>query len=154
MVSNPDGSPRAKARHVVATPMPMHLLASSIRLHQLQLQRDGRGCLLSISACLGWCGWSAGVATAFLQGLPQQRLLWVKLPLDAVRLLGGDENTRMLLHKPSYGQLDAPKRWHMEAARRLPELGWVPHPMDPCLWLLFEPAQCNSSSMWTSNTSC
>lgn len=50
------------------------------------------------------------------------------LTLDAVRLLGGDENTRMLLHKPCYGQLDAPKRCHMGAARRLKDLGWVPHP--------------------------
>lgn len=84
---------------------------------------------MSISACLFWCGWSADVATAFLQGLlAQERLLWVKLPLDAVRLLGGDENTRMLLHKPCYGQLDAPKRWLMEAARRLKDLGWEPHP--------------------------
>ena len=138
---NPDGSPRAKARLVVRGYTDADALAGQLDTASPASSRLGRGCLLSISACLSWCGWSADVATAFLQGLPQERLLWVKLPPDAVRLLGGDENTRMLLHKPCYGQLDAPKRWHMEAARRLKDLGWVPHPMDPCLWLLYEPAQ-------------
>ena len=76
----------------------------------------------------------------FLQGLPQERLLWVKLPADALNILGGDENTRMLSHKPVYGQLDAPKRWYLEASRRLRSLNWTPHPMDPCLWCLYEPA--------------
>ena len=28
----------------------------------------------------------------------------------------------------------------MEAARWLRELGWVPHPMEPCLWLPYGPA--------------
>ena len=45
----------------------------------------------------------------------------------------------MLLHKPVYGQLDAPKRWYLEASRRLRSLNWTPHPMDPCLWCLYEP---------------
>ena len=138
---NPDGSPRAKARLVVRGYTDADVLTGQLDTVSPASTRLGRGCLLSISACLSWCGWSADVATAFLQGLPQERLLWVKLPPDAVRLLGGDENTRILLHKPCYGQLDAPKRWYMEAARRLKDLGWVPHPMDPCLWLLYEPAQ-------------
>ena len=81
-------------------------------------------------------GWSADVTTAFLQGLPQERKLWVRLPADAAALLGGDSSTRMLLHKPVYGQLDAPKRWYLEACRRLKSLGWRPHALDPCLWLL------------------
>ena len=101
--------------------------------------RLGRALFLSISASLGWCGWSADSSTAFLQGLPQERRLWVRLPADALRILGGDENTRMFLYKPVYGQLDAPKRWFLEATRRLRNLGWLAHPMDPCLWRLYEP---------------
>jgi hypothetical protein len=45
----------------------------------------------------------------------------------------------MFLYKPVYGQLDAPKRWFLEATRRLRNLGWLAHPMDPCLWRLYEP---------------
>ena len=119
---------RAKARLVVRGYTDADALAGQLNTASPASTRLGRGCLLSISACLGWCGWSADVATAFLQGLPQQRLWWGKLPLDAVRLLGRDENTRMLLHKPCYSQLDAPKRWHMEAARRLRELGCMGSP--------------------------
>ena len=45
----------------------------------------------------------------------------------------------MLLHKPVYGQLDAPKRWFLEATRRLRQGGWQAHPLDPCFWRLYEP---------------
>ena len=136
----PDGSPRAKARLVVRGYTDADALAGRLDTASPASTRLGRACLLSISANLHWCGWSADVTTAFLQGLPQERKLWVKLPPDALRLLGGDENTRMLLIKPVYGQLDAPKRWYLEATRRLTSLGWTPHPLDPCLWRLFEPA--------------
>ena len=88
-----------------------------------------------------WLVWlSADVSTAFLQGLPQERKLWVRLPADAARLLSRDEAARMFLHKPVCGQLDAPKRWFLEATRRLRTLNWRPHPLDPCLRLLYEPA--------------
>ena len=44
----------------------------------------------------------------------------------------------MLLLKPVYGQLDAPRMWWIEAQRRLGELGLRQHPLDPCLFLAFE----------------
>ena len=45
----------------------------------------------------------------------------------------------MFLYKPIYGQLDASKRWFLEATRRLRNLGRLARPMDPCLWRLYEP---------------
>ena len=63
---------------------------------------------LSLSSCLKWSGWTADVSTAFLQGVPQQQRLWVKLPADALAILGCEPDVRMFLHKPIYGQLDAP----------------------------------------------
>ena len=127
---NPDGTPRAKARLVVRGFQDADALAGQLDTASPASTRLGRSVLLSISACLNWCGWSADVSTAFLQGLPQERLLWVRLPADANRILGGDENTRMLLHKPVYGQLDAPKRWFLEATRRLRQGGWQAHPLE------------------------
>ena len=137
--------PRAKARLVVRGYTDADALAGQLDTVSPASTRLGRGCLLSISACLGWCGWSADVAIAFLQGLPQQRLLWVKLALDAVRLLGGDENTRMLLHKSPQAML-RPTRCSKTLARGSSTSAartWMAssHPMDPCLWLLCEPAQ-------------
>ena len=136
---NSDGTPRAKARLVVRGYADQDALNGELDTTSPASTRLGRALFLSISASLGWCGWSADVSTAFLQGLPQERRLWVRLPADALRILGGDENTRMFLYKPVYGQLDAPKRWFLEATRRLRNLGWLAHPMDPCLWRLYEP---------------
>ena len=143
---NADGTPRAKARLVVRGYADADALAGELDTASPASTRLGRACLLSISAILGWCGWSADVSTAFLQGLPQERRLWVKLPADALRILGGDADTRMFLYKPVYGQLDAPKRWFLEATRRLRQLQWVPHPMDPCFWLLYEPDEAGGSA--------
>ena len=81
---NPDGHSPAKARLVV------------------------RGYLLSVSTTKRWRGWSAGVSTAFLQELLQERDLWIRLPQEA--LLGCGPETRMHVHKPVYGQLGVPRR--------------------------------------------
>ena len=78
------------------------------------------------------------MATAFLQGLPQERKLWVKLPPECLRLLGAPDTCRMLLLKPVYDQLDAPRRWYQEATRRLKDLGLRPHYLDPCCFLAYE----------------
>ena len=44
----------------------------------------------------------------------------------------------MLLVKPVYGQLDAPRRWYLEAVRRLRSLGLRQHLLDPCTFLIYE----------------
>ena len=44
----------------------------------------------------------------------------------------------MLLVKPVYGQLDAPRRWYLEAVRRLRGLGLRQHILDPCTFLVYE----------------
>lgn len=67
---------------------------------------------------LQWRAWSADVSTAFLQGLPQERKLWLKLPGEALRILGATADTRMYPRKPVYGQLDAPRRWYLEAVSK------------------------------------
>ena len=143
---NADGSPRAKARLVVRGYADVDALAGSLETSSPASTRLGRNLFLSLSSCLGWTGWSADVSTAFLQGLPQERKLWVRLPSDALALLGADSNTRMFLHKPVYGQLDAPRRWFLEASSRLKQLGWEQHSLDPCFWRLFEPQDGDAST--------
>ena len=44
----------------------------------------------------------------------------------------------MLLVKPVYGQLDAPRRWYLEAVRRLRGLGLRQHVLAPCTFLIYE----------------
>ena len=135
---NPDGSPRAKARLIVRGYADVDALEGGLQTSSPTTSRLARSVLMSISATLGWDLWTADVATAFLQGLPQERKLWVKLPADALAILGATPDTRMLLLNPCYGQLDAPRRWYLEAVRRLKELGLRQHPLDPCCFLMYE----------------
>ncbi len=135
---NSDGTPRAKARLIVRGYADRDALEGKIDTAAPTTSRLSRAMLLSMMATMGWSGWTADVSTAFLQGLPQERKLWVKLPSDALRILGAPPDTRMFLVKPCYGQLDAPRRWFLEAVRRLKSLGFRQHLLDPCLFLLYE----------------
>ena len=55
----------------------------------------------------------------------------------------------------AYGQLDAPRRWYLEAVRRLRSLGLRQHILDPCTFLIYEtdledpykPGTCRSSTL-------
>ena len=67
---NADGTPRAKARLVVRGYTVADALAGRLDTVSPASTRLGRSCLLNISSCLGWCGWSTDVSIAFLQGLP------------------------------------------------------------------------------------
>ena len=100
--------------------------------------RLSRSMFLSLAAILQWCGWTADVATAFLQGIPHERQLWLRLPQEALRILGADQDTIMFHHKPIYGPMDAPRRWFLEATRRLTSIGLRPHLLDPCAFLICE----------------
>ena len=135
---NPDGSPRAKARLIVRGYLDVDALDKGLQTSSPTTSRTSRNFLMSLTALLGWSAWTADVATAFLQGLPQERKLWVKLPPECLRLLGAPDTCRMLLLKPVYGQLDAPRRWYQEATRRLKDLGLRPHYLDPCCFLAYE----------------
>ena len=135
---HPDGSPRAKARLIVRGYNDYDALTTGLDTSSPTTSRLSRNMLLSMAVNLGWKEWTADISTAFLQGLPQQRKLWVKLPSECLKLLGASEDCRMLLFKPCYGQLDAPRRWYLEATRRLTELKLVPHLLDPCTFLIFE----------------
>ena len=135
---NADGTPRAKARLVVRGFQDADALEGNLDTASPTTSRLSRSLLLSISATLKWPAWSSDVATAFLQGLPQERKLWLKLPAEALRILGADADCRMFLVKPVYGQLDAPRRWYLEARKRLTRLNWKAHILDPCLFMLFD----------------
>ena len=135
---NEDGSPRAKARLIVRGYADVDALQGSLETSSPTTTRLSRSFLLSLSTMCGWQLWTSDISTAFLQGLPQERKLWVKLPAECLRLLGASEETRMLLVKPVYGQLDAPRRWYLEAVRRLRTLGLRQHLLDPCTFLIYE----------------
>lgn len=120
---NFDGSPRAKARLIVRGYNDPDTLAGQIPTSSPTTTRLSRSIVLSLAANLNWNMWTADVSTAFLQGRCQDRKLWVKLPNEALQLLGADQDTRMLLLKPCCGQIDAPRGWYLEAVDRLLRAG-------------------------------
>ena len=135
---NPDGSPRAKARLIVRGYTDPDALEGKVVTSSPTTSRQSRTMLMSLSATLRWDMWTSDISTAFLQGKAQDRKLWVKLVGEGCALLGCDENTRMLLLKPCYGQLDAPRGWYLEAVDRLRSKKLRQHHLDPCCFLIYE----------------
>ena len=87
----PDGSPRAKARLIVRGYNDPDALAGQVATSSPTTTRLSRSFVLSLAANMQWSTWTADVSTAFLQGRPQSRKLWVKLPAESLQLLGADE---------------------------------------------------------------
>ena len=132
------GNPRAKARLVLQGFADPDLLKGGLDTSSPTLNRTSRQVLLALSVCKGWMRWVADVATAFLQGDPQQRVLWAKIPKDACAIIGVPPGTLMRLIKPIYGQADAPRQWFIVAKRRLEAIGYRAHPLDCCLFRYFD----------------
>ena len=93
---NEDGSPRAKARLIVRGYADVDALQGSLETSSPTTTRLSRSFLLSLATMCGWKLWTSDISTAFLQGLPQERKLWVKLPAECLRLLGTSEDTRIV----------------------------------------------------------
>lgn len=134
------GKPKAKARLVIRGYNDPDALNGNLNTASPTTTRLAKLCLLSITAMLKWKLWTADVATAFLQGtyMAEDRVIFVQLPADAAKLLGMDSQTVMKLKKPMYGQGDAPLNWYLEANSRLKYCGLRNHPLDPCLYLLYD----------------
>ena len=135
---NPDGSPRAKARLIVRGFMDPDAWEGTVPTSSPTTTRLSRSMLLSLASTMQWPIWTSDIATAFLQGRPQTRKLWAQLPQECLQLLGATADTRMLLLKPCYGQIDAPRSWFMAAVDKLSDMGLRQHPQDPCCFLIYE----------------
>ena len=129
------GGMKAKARLVLQGFSDPDLLQGALDTSSPTLSRTSRQVLLAISQVNHWQRWTADVSTAFLQGDPQERVLWAKIPRDACNLIGVAPGTLMKLIKPIYGQADAPRQWFMVARRRLE---FRAHPLDQCLYTYYD----------------
>ena len=81
---NPDGTPRAKARLIVRGFMDPDAWDGTVPTSSPTTTRLSRSCLLSLAATMRWPVWTSDIATAFLQGKPQSRKLWVQLPPECL----------------------------------------------------------------------
>lgn len=85
---NFDGTPGALAPLVVTGYGDIDALEGRVQTDARNTSRFSKSLLLSVSVLCNWNGWTADVSTAFLQGLPHERQLWIKLPADALAILG------------------------------------------------------------------
>ena len=120
---------KAEARLVLQGFADPDLLQGQLDTSSPTLSRSSRQVIIAISEVLSWERWTADVATAFLQGDPQQRVLWARFPKDACELIGVPPGTLMRVIKPLYGQADAPRQWFAVARRRLLQLEFQSHPL-------------------------
>ncbi len=144
--TNADGSPRAKARLITQGFRDPDALSGALRTNSPTLTRMSRGMILSIASLMSWTTFTSDISTAFLQGNPhhKDRTLWIKLPRDACQILGlpATDSKLMQLKKPMYGLCDAPRAWYLEAVERILSLDNVyRHPLDACLFLVFDPSE-------------
>ena len=154
--TNADGTPRAKARLITQGFRDPDALSGSLRTNSPTLTRMSRGMILSIASLMSWTTFTSDISTAFLQGKPhhKDRTLWIKLPRDACQMLGlpSTDSKLMQLKKPMYGLCDAPRAWYMEAVERILSLDNVyRHPLDACLFMVFDPSQNTQLSSPTGN---
>ena len=84
---------------------------------------------------------SGDLKTAFLSGDEDpsrmtEDAIYVDLPADFKQWLrlGPDEAIR--LRKAVYGKANAPLMWHRRLSRALSQAGFVPLPLDECIWVL------------------
>ena len=150
----PSGLPRAKARFITQGFRDPDALAGKINTESPTLSRISRNYILTVAATKQWTALTADISTAFLQGKEhsKDRTLWISLPADAKKLLGippGSDQV-MRLRKPMYGLCDAPRAWFLEARERLTNLGAQQHPLDACLFLLYDYQA--PKSAWTYRT--
>eukprot|EP00435_Cladocopium_sp_Y103_P035989 s155_g9.t1 len=145
--TNPDGSPRAKARLICQGFKDPDALNGTLTTASPTLTRLARNFILSVTSLLGYDPFTANISTAFLQGKSydptSERELWVRLPREADDLLGlpAGHGRVMKLTKPMYALVDAPKTWFDEAVERILKLGRgsiMQHPLDACLFLAFD----------------
>ena len=85
--SDGKGGVKAKARLALQVFSDPDLLQGSLDILPT-LARTSRKVLLAISQVSHWKRWAADVSIAFLQGDPQERTLWAKIPKDACDIIG------------------------------------------------------------------
>lgn len=67
----------------------------------------------------------------FVQGEFHDPNLFVFLPVDPLRLLGTDNDAKMRLNKSSCGLNDAPCGGQLTTEKRMRDIGFIPHVLDP-----------------------
>ena len=107
------------------------------------LTRLGRHSVLQIAAQEGWNLFSLDAKNAFLAGelSSRSKALYMSVPRDLLEMLKLPQDTVFKLLKSAYGLAEAPIAWFRYLKKQLVALGWVQHPLDECVFRLYDGAK-------------
>ena len=127
---------RAKARLVVLGYQDPKL--TDVARDAPTLSKEGRALVLQTIASARFELSSFDIKTAFLRGkADQQNPLAMEPPRELRRELDMSDNEVCQLLGNAYGRVDAPLLFYKELSSQLKGLGFVQHPLEPCVFLLY-----------------
>ena len=139
-----DGKKKANARVILQGFKHRDVLSGEIAKESPTLSRLGRMVIFMISAMKHWPLWLGDVKSAFLQSediRSEGVHLYGKPPIDMehrlVRLQVMKTGQVLLMKKPAFGDVRAPKLWNNRITTSMKAKGWLQHALDPCLFLSF-----------------
>ena len=126
---------RAKARLVVLGFQDPKLV--EVMRDAPTLSREGRATVLqTIASCQFPLG-SFDIKTAFLRGKADEgNPLAMEPPPELRKMLKLREDEVCQLVGNAYGRVDAPLLFYKELCKQLRQLGFEPHPLEPCVFIL------------------
>ncbi|CAE7320417.1 GIP [Symbiodinium sp. KB8] len=127
---------RAKARLVVLGFQDPKLV--DVMRDAPTLSKEGRALVLQTIASMKFQLGSFDIKTAFLRGKADaNNPLAMEPPRELRQALGLHEDQVCQLLGNAYGRVDAPLLFYKELSKQLNELGFVRHPLEPCVFLLY-----------------
>ena len=131
-----DSQPRAKARLVVLGYQDPKLV--EVMRDAPTLSKEGRALVLqTIASCKFPLG-SFDIKTAFLRGkADESNPLAMEPPKELRQLLNMRDDEVCQLLGNAYGRVDAPLLFYKELSSQLEALGFLRHPLEPCVFLLY-----------------
>ena len=127
--------PRAKARLVVLGFQDPKL--TEVNRDAPTLSREGRALVLQTAATMQFQLGSFDIKTAFLRGKADSaNPLAMDPPKELRAALGLKDDEVCQLLGNAYGRVDAPLLFYKELCQQLTSLGFVRHPLEPCVFTL------------------
>ena len=103
------------------------------------LSKDEKQLILQKVSSNRWPLLNFDISTAFLKGEGDGRELGIYPPPEISSALGMKEGEQCGLQGGAYGRIDGPYLWYQAFKRTLEELGFVPCPLDGCVFALVTP---------------
>ena len=109
---------------------------SSVPSDAPTLSKDGKQLLLQQVASRKWKLINFDISTAFLKGAGDGRQLGIHAPDEIKAALGMNPTEQCQLIGGAYGRVDAPILWYRTLRATMEDLGFVPSPLDGCVFSL------------------